>query len=44
MSGEETLSGVESFDMRQLSIPVGWWLTDSEKELIIGSVRSYFGH
>ena len=44
MRGTEILSGVFSFDLSQLSIPVGWWLTESEKELIIASVRSYFGY
>ena len=44
MRWDEPLNGVFSFDLSQLAIPVGWWLTDPEKELIIASVRSYFGY
>lgn len=42
MRGTEILNGVFSFDLSQLSIPVGWWLTESDKELVIGSVRRFF--
>ncbi len=38
------LDGVFSFDLSQLSIPVGWWLKESDKELVIASVRSFFGY
>ncbi len=45
MLGNETLPGVFRFDLGQLSIPVGWWLTESDKEHVIASVRSFFfGH
>ena len=44
MRWDEPLNGVFSFDLSQLSIPVGWWLTELDKELVVASVRSYFGY
>lgn len=42
MRGTEILNGVFSFDLSQLSIPVGWWLTKFDKELVVASVRNFF--
>lgn len=35
------LPGVDFFDNHQVSIPVGWWLTDSEVERIVDTVIIY---
>ena len=42
MRGYEFLPGVQQFDSEQLCIPIGWWLDDSEKDGVVGSVRSFF--
>jgi len=44
MIGDLRLKGVDYFDANQLCIPVGWWLSDSDLEYIVRSVRSFFGH
>lgn len=33
------LPGVDAFDARQVSIPVGWWLTEQERARVIEAVR-----
>ncbi|MDB9877741.1 DegT/DnrJ/EryC1/StrS family aminotransferase [Amylibacter sp.] len=35
------LPGTDIFNSTQVSIPVGWWLTEKDKETIIQSVNSY---
>lgn len=35
------LAGVDEFTRRQVSIPVGWWLTAEEREHIAASVDAY---
>jgi perosamine synthetase len=35
------LRGVDEFDAEQLSIPVGWWLTDKELDHVINTILSY---
>lgn len=37
------LPGVDSFAERQVSIPVGWWLTEEQREYISNVVRSICG-
>lgn len=38
---EGPLPGLDSFSAKQVSIPVGWYLTEQDKERIIDAVRSY---
>lgn len=35
------LPGVDEFVSEQVSIPVGWWLTEQERDYIIEAVRQY---
>jgi len=35
------LPGVNEFVSEQVSIPVGWWLTEQERDYIIDTVRQY---
>lgn len=35
------LPGVESFSKTQVSIPCGWWLSDSDRDFIVDVVNSY---
>ena len=35
------LAGVDEFVSEQVSIPVGWWLTEQERDYIIEAVRQY---
>jgi dTDP-4-amino-4,6-dideoxygalactose transaminase len=35
------LPGVDAFDDRQISIPVGWWVTDDDRQRIVDAVRAW---
>jgi dTDP-4-amino-4,6-dideoxygalactose transaminase len=35
------LHGVDAFDAQQVSIPVGWWLTDRDRAHIVAAVHSW---
>lgn len=35
------LNGVDQFDSRQISIPCGWWLTESDIERIANTIRKW---
>lgn len=35
------LPGVDEFDREQVSIPVGWWVTDQDRELIAKAVEDW---
>jgi dTDP-4-amino-4,6-dideoxygalactose transaminase len=35
------LPGVDEFVSEQVSIPVGWWLTEQQRDYIIEAVRQY---
>jgi perosamine synthetase len=36
----EPLPGVDAFDLENLSIPCGWWVTDGDRERISACIRS----
>jgi dTDP-4-amino-4,6-dideoxygalactose transaminase len=38
---KKTLAGLEEFASEQVSIPVGWWLTEAEQDHIISLVTEY---
>lgn len=38
-NASEDLPGVTVFDRENISIPVGWWLTDADRQLIASSIR-----
>lgn len=38
------LPGVDYFDTHQVNIPVGWWVSDDEREQIVNAIRSYDGN
>jgi perosamine synthetase len=40
---DHSLVGVKAFDDHQVSIPVGYWLTDQNREYIIDAVNNYKG-
>ena len=40
-SKDTTLTGLTSFESRLLHIPVGWWVTDIEREHIVKVVNNY---
>lgn len=35
------LPGVDEFDREQVSIPVGWWVTDEDREYIVKSIQDW---
>lgn len=39
----DRLHGVDEFSRKQVSIPVGWWLSDNDLEDVINMVKSYEG-
>jgi dTDP-4-amino-4,6-dideoxygalactose transaminase len=38
---QRNLPGVDEFCAKMINIPVGWWLTDEERQHIVNSVNSY---
>ena len=40
---EKVLPGVESFAAKQVSIPVGWWLSDEDKAKVIEACNAWSG-
>ena len=38
---DDTLEGLRSFESRLLHIPVGFWVTDEDREHIVKVVNSY---
>lgn len=38
---EDSLPGVDEFYKRQVSIPVGWWLTPSQRSHIVETIQKY---
>ena len=38
---EQELPGVTSFDATQTSIPIGWWLTESELNHIVTTLNNF---
>lgn len=38
---EGELKGVDEFSAKQVSIPVGWWLTESDKKHIVEVIKKY---
>jgi dTDP-4-amino-4,6-dideoxygalactose transaminase len=39
-NGRADLPGAASFDARNLSIPCGWWMGESERERVVSCIRS----
>jgi dTDP-4-amino-4,6-dideoxygalactose transaminase len=39
---EGSLLGVDKFYEKQVSIPVGWWVTSEERSYIVNTIKSYF--
>jgi dTDP-4-amino-4,6-dideoxygalactose transaminase len=37
-----SLPGVDEFAADQVSIPVGWWLTDDQLQHIINQIRRFY--
>lgn len=40
---DNNLTGVDYFSEHQISIPVGWWLSEADRELIVKSLNDYQG-
>lgn len=38
---KRNLPGVDEFDREQVSIPVGWWVTDEDRERIVKSIQDW---
>jgi len=41
---ETHLPGVDYFDTHQVNIPVGWWVSEEDREQIVNAIRSYDGN
>lgn len=39
--GNDTVPNADAFDRMQLSIPVGWWLSDEDRETVAAAVLSF---
>jgi dTDP-4-amino-4,6-dideoxygalactose transaminase len=39
-----SLPGVDEFERRQVSIPVGWWVTDEDRKTIADAIKSWSAH
>ena len=36
------LPGVDAFEEKQVSIPVGWWVSDKERESVVKAVKEFY--
>ena len=37
------LPGVDAFTATQINIPVGWWVTEKDREYIVKNIREFYG-